>query len=105
MYREIKSVFEKSYLPFKLYKEEVIDYSYEKVELSYSEAIDYGIKLGEESLLNSLDGYEYVISKNVLKNRLKSSKMYIEVFFKVYKDIASTSYKNEKETIDEEYDS
>ena len=64
-----------------------------------------GVKLGEEKIQKMLDEHEYIISKNVLKNRLESSKMYIEVFFKVYKNIASTSYVNEKEIIDEEYNS
>ncbi len=100
-----KCLLNKPYLPFKLYKESLIEYKNYDKYLSYDEALDYGVKLGEEKIQKMLDEHEYIISKNVLKNRLKSSKMYIEVFFKVYKNIASTSYVNEKEIIDEEYNS
>lgn len=102
---EVKCVFDKAYLPFKVYKETLVEYKYYDNVLSYEDAINYGVKLSEEKVQNSLEQYEYVISKNVLKNSLKSSKMYIEVFFKVYEDIASTSYVNEKEIVDEEYNS
>lgn len=100
-----KCLLNKPYLPFKLYKESLIEYKNYDKYLSYDEALDYGVKLGEEKIQKMLDEHEYIISKNVLKNRPKSSKMYIEVFFKVYKNIASTSYVNEKEIIDEEYNS
>ena len=40
-----------------------------------------------------------------MKNELKSSKMYIEVFFKVYENIGTTSIKEEKEKTDEERNS
>lgn len=102
---ETKCVFDKAYLPFKIYKESLIEYKYKEIELSYDDAINYGLKLSKINIENMLDEYEYIISKNVLKNSLKSSKMYIEVFFKVYENIASTSYEEEKEIIDEEYDS
>lgn len=102
---EIKCVLDKAYLPFKIYKESLVEYKYNNIILSYEEAISYGVKLSEENVQNTLEQYEYIISKNVLKNSLKSSKMYIEVFFKVYEDIASTSYIDEKEIVDEEYNS
>ena len=59
----------------------------------------------ENEIKKNLDIEEYIISKNVLKNELKSSKMYIEVFFKVYENIGTTSIKEEKEKTDEECNS
>ena len=54
---------------------------------------------------NSLDDGEYIISKNVLKKGVKSSKMYLEVFFKVYEDIGVTSNIFEEENMNEECNS
>ena len=40
---------------------------------------------------SNLNSDEYIISKKVLKKEVKSSKMEIEVFFKIYKNIGYTS--------------
>lgn len=102
---EVECIIDKPYLPFKIYKETLEEFIYKDKVLSYNDALDYGVKLSADKIEKSLQEYEYVISKNVLKYSLKSSKMYIEVFFKVYENIASTSYRDEKEILDEEYNS
>ena len=41
-----------------------------------------------KQILKRLDKDEYIISKKVLKKEVNSSKIYLEVFFKVYENIA-----------------
>lgn len=103
--RNSSVVFDKGYFPFKIYKESVVVYEDVNRELSYEEAIDLGVEKAVFEINKSLGDAEYIISKNVLKKGLKSSKMYIEVFFKVYEDIGVTSNIFEKDNMDEECDS
>ena len=103
--RENMCILDKGYLPFKVYKEKVFILENVSNNISYEEAVDYGIKMGVSEIEKMLDDGEYIISKNVLKKGLKSSKMYIEVFFKVYEDIGVTSNIFEEENINEECDS
>lgn len=55
----------------------------------------------KESILNRLKKDEYIISEKPLKNYIKNDKMYIEVFFKCYEDIAK---ENELQKIEEKKD-
>ena len=73
--------------------------------ITEEEALQKALKLSENEIKKNLDIEEYIISKNVLKKELKSSKMYIEVFLKVYENIGTTFYKEEKEIVDEKRDS
>ena len=103
--RNSSVVFDKVYFPFKIYKESVSVYEEVNRELDYDSALDLGVENAVLEIENGLDDGEYIISKNVLKKGLKSSKMYIEVFFKVYEDIGVTSNIFEKDNINEECDS
>lgn len=101
---EKKLLVDKPYLKFKLYKEKKIEYDYKEFKLSEEEAYNEGLKRSEEYIKNTLSNDEYIISKNVLKKEINSSKMYLEVFYKVYESIGVTSKikEIEKEELNEE---
>ena len=82
---------DKPYLFFKLYKEVKEEYKYRNVHLSNEESYLKAIKLAEDKIKNNLNSDEYIISKKVLKKKVNYSKMYVEVFFKVYENIGVTS--------------
>ena len=103
--KETKLILDKPYLPFKLYKEKLIEYKEKEVTITEQEALKKALKLSENEIKKNLDIEEYIISKNVLKKELKSSKMYIEVFLKVYENIGTTSIREEKEKANEERNS
>ena len=84
-------ILDKPYLFFKLYKETKEEYNYKKYHLSEQEALNLAIKRSEEKIKNRLSKDEYIISKKVLKKEVNYSKMYVEVFFKVYENIGVTS--------------
>ena len=86
-----KLLLDKPYLFFKLYKETKEIYEYKKYEIKEEEAYQLALSKSEGEIKKKLNKGEYIISKKVLKKRSNSSKMYIEVFFKVYKNIAYTS--------------
>jgi similar to stage IV sporulation protein len=88
---EKKMILSKPYLPFKLYKETKTEYDYKEYTINESDALSEALKRSEKEIKNRLDNDEYVISKKVLKKEVNSSKMYIEVFFKVYENIGYTS--------------
>ncbi|MBR2137682.1 MAG: sporulation protein YqfD [Bacilli bacterium] len=90
-FRESYLIFEKPYLFFKLYKEINKEYKYISHKLSEREAYEIALKRSEEKIVNTLSSDEYVISKKVLKKEVKSSKIVLEVFFKVYEEIGETS--------------
>ncbi len=71
----------------------------EEQEKAYSEEELLKIILyqAEKSILNNLDENEKILLQKTLKNTIRDDKMYVEVFFKVYEDIAY-----EKEFINEE---
>ena len=50
-----------------------------------------GLNESETKMKESLDSDEYIISKKVLKKEVKSSKINIEVFYKIYENIGYTS--------------
>ena len=86
-----KIIIDKPYLLFDVYKETIKPYKYKKIKLSYSEALKIALNEAEKQMKEKLGDNEYIISKNILKKEVKSSKMYIEVFFKNYEDIGITS--------------
>ncbi|MDD5980212.1 MAG: sporulation protein YqfD [bacterium] len=71
----------------------------EEQEKAYSEEELLKIILyqAEKSILDNLDENEKILLQKTLKNTIRDDKMYVEVFFKVYEDIAY-----EKEFINEE---
>ena len=92
-----KVVIDKPYLPFIIYKEKIIEHKTETIKLDYDGALNKGIEKCENEIKSKLSSDEYIISKNVLKKEVNSSKMYMEVFFKVYENIGVTSNIEKKE--------
>ena len=86
-----KLILDKPYLLFKLYREEKREYEYKEFNLNEDEAYSEALKRSENKIKNKLNKDEYIISKKVLKKEVNSSKMYVEVFFKVYENIGVTS--------------
>jgi len=84
-------ILDKPYLIFKVYKEVKEEYKYKKIHLSNNEAYLKAISLATDKINNNLKKEEYIISKKVLKKKVNYSKMYVEVFFKVYENIGVTS--------------
>ena len=84
-------IIDKPYLFFKLYKEIKEEYYYKEHNLSENEAYHLALNKSVQKINSMLDSDEYIISKKVLKKELNSSKMYVEVFFKVYENIGVTS--------------
>ena len=84
-------ILDKIYLPFKLYKEEITIYKSNRSIYDFNSAYKEGIRISENKVKNRLKDGEYIISKNTLKKEVKYSKMYLEVFFKVYENIGITS--------------
>ena len=84
-------IIDKPYLFFKLYKETKEEYYYKEHNLSENEAYHLALNKSTQKINSMLDSDEYIISKKVLKKELNSSKMYVEVFFKVYENIGVTS--------------
>lgn len=84
-------VLDKPYLPFDIYKEKIKIYKYKPFKVNEDEAYNEGLKRAEENIKIKLDSDEYIMDKKVLKKTVNSSKMILEVFFKVYENITSTS--------------
>ena len=59
--------------------------------MSEKEALELAIDESVKNIESKLSSEEYIISKKVLKKEVNSSKMYVEVFFKVYENIGVTS--------------
>lgn len=84
-------VIDKPYFFFKLYKEEKKKYSYNEIILSEEEAYNEAINRSVSEIEKKLSNDEYIISKKVLKKEVNSSKINLEVFFKVYEKIGVAS--------------
>ena len=82
---------DKPYLFFKLYKENKKIYEYRKYILNEKDAYDEAIRRTKKTIERKLNDDEYIISKNVLKKEMFRSKINLEVFYKVYENIADTS--------------
>ena len=91
MMSKTKLILDKPYLMFKLYKEVKEEYMYKEYSINEEEALNLALKRSEEKIKNKLSKDEYIISKKVLKKEVNYSKMYVEVFFKVYENIGVTS--------------
>ena len=73
----------------------------EEQEKAYSEEELLKIILyqAEKSILDNLDENEKILLQKTLKNTIRDDKMYVEVFFKVYEDIAyEKKFINEEKT-------
>ena len=86
-----KLILNKPYLLFKLYKEEKKIYEYKEYKITKDDAYKEALHRSEKQIKNRLKSDEYIISKNTLKKDAFRSKMYVEVFFKVYENIGVTS--------------
>lgn len=93
-------ILNKPYLFFKLYKEEKKVYKYKEYKITKEEAYNEALVRSEKQIKNRLKDGEYIISKNTLKKDVFRSKMYVEVFFKVYENIGTTSIKGETDKND-----
>lgn len=77
----------KPYLPFKVIKESKQLYTYKEVNLSSEEAYNESLKRGDKSILDKLDTSEHIIERKVLKKEEFSSKIEVELFYRVYENI------------------
>ena len=93
-----KLILNKPYLLLKLYKEEKKIYQYKEYKITKEEAYIEALKRSEKQIKNKLKDNEYIISKNTLKKDVFRSKMYVEVFFRVYENIGVSK---EKEDLNE----
>lgn len=92
-----KLILDKPYLPFRLYKEEKKKYKYKEFNVSESDAYKEALKRSDIKIKNMLKDDEYIISKNILKKEIFSSKIILEVFYKAYENIASYAKIEKKE--------
>lgn len=88
---EKKVLVDKPYLFFKIINEKKEIYEYKEYILSNDEALKEAINRSIKSIEVKLNSEEYIIDKKVLKIDEYSSKINIEVFFKVYENITDTS--------------
>lgn len=86
-----KLILNKPYLLFKLYKEEKKIYEYKEYKITKDDAYKEALYRSEKQIKNRLKSDEYIISKKTLKKDAFRSKMYVEVFFKVYENIGVAS--------------
>ena len=87
---------DKPYLGLRIYKEVKELYEYKEFKVSRDEAYKEAIKRSDKSIKNKLKDKEYIISKKVLNISPMSSKIEIEVFYKVYENITDTLLIEEK---------
>lgn len=87
VYNSVECILDKPYLPFKLYREKKIEYENKIINLTYDDALKKALENTDKYFNNLLKEGEYIISKKVLKKEVNSSKIYVEVFFKVYENI------------------
>ncbi len=78
---------DKPYLFFNVMKEQKELYKYVTHNLNEDEAYEEALKRSDKGIENSLDVGEYIIDKKVLKKNVYSSKIEVEVFYKVYESI------------------
>lgn len=78
----------KPYLPFKVIRESKELYTYKSVNLNKEETFEECLKRGDKSILNKLDTSEHIIERKVLKKEEFSSKIEVELFYRVYENIS-----------------
>lgn len=88
---ETTTLIDKPYLFFKLMKESKELYKYKKVHLTNEEAYTEALKRSDRIINDLLDTEEHIIERKVLKNNTYSSKIELELFYRVYENI--TEYK------------
>ena len=86
-----KLILNKPYLPFKLYKEEKRKYEYKEFNIDENKALEEAIKRSDAKIKKMLNNDEFIISKNILKKEVFSSKIKVEVFYKTYENIGISS--------------
>lgn len=84
---ETKVLINKPYLLFKVMKETKELFSYEKVNLTEKEAYNEALKRADQGIMAKLDTTEHIIERKVLKKEAYSSKIEIELFYRVYENI------------------
>ncbi len=77
----------KPYLFFKLVKEVKEIYKYKEFNVDKESALKEAIKRSDKSIKNQLEKNEYIIDKKVLNIYPYSSKIEVEIFYKVYENI------------------
>lgn len=82
-----KVLIDKPYLSFQLINERKEIYDYNSVKITPEEAKEEAIKRSVKAIENKLNSDEYIIDKKVLKINNFSSKINVEVFFRVYENI------------------
>ncbi|MEG1457516.1 MAG: sporulation protein YqfD, partial [Bacilli bacterium] len=82
------TILDKPYLFFKLYKKEKELYLYKTYNLKEDEALKEALRRSDEAIKLKLKKDEYIIDKKVLKIRNFSSRIEIEVFYRVNEDIS-----------------
>lgn len=82
-----KVLIDKPYLFFKVIKDRKEIYNYVTHTLTEEEAYKEAIKRSERVIKDKLASDEYIIDKKVLKNNKYSSKIEVEIFYKVYENI------------------
>lgn len=88
---ETTTLIDKPYLFFKVMKESKELYKYKKVHLTNEEAYNEALKRSDRIINDLLDTEEHIIERKVLKNNTYSSKIELELFYRVYENI--TEYK------------
>lgn len=84
---EVSVLVDKPYLFFKLMKESKELYNYKEVNLNSESAFKEALERADKSISNKLDTNEYIIERKVLKKDVFSSKIDIELFYRVYENI------------------
>ncbi len=82
-----KILIDKPYLNFKVILETKELYDYKKVNLSEEEAYNEAVRRSDKVINDKLNEDEYIIDKKVLKKIASSSKIELEVFYRVYENI------------------
>ena len=84
---EVSVLVDKPYLFFKLMKESKELYNYKEVNLNSESAFKEALERADKSISKKLDTTEYIIERKVLKKDVFSSKIDIELFYRVYENI------------------
>ncbi len=90
-------IINKPYLFFTIVNEKKELYTYKKHTLTKEEAQNEAIKRSDESIKRKLKSNEYIIDKKVLKNKVYSSKIELEIFYRVYESIGTLKEIEKKE--------
>lgn len=88
---ETTTLVDKPYLFFKVMKEKKELYSYKEVNLTEEQAYNECLKRADKSITDKLDTLEHIIERKVLKKNQDSSKIELELFYRVYENIMEES--------------